>query len=221
QAKRISDMQHNIILTMADIVESRDENTGGHIRRTAEYVRIIAEKLRENGQYSDILTDEYIEDMIVAAPLHDMGKIHVSDNILNKPGRLDKEEYAIMQTHTTAGRDMLENATHTLGSFSYLNMAVQMAAYHHEKWNGKGYPEGISGMDIPLCARIMAVADVFDALISKRCYKEAMPLEKAYGIIREESGAAFDPVVTDAFFASSKEIERAVKSFDQQLYQDK
>lgn len=213
QAKHISDMQHNIILTMADIVESRDENTGGHIRRTAEYVRIIAETLRENGQYSDILTNGYIEDMIVAAPLHDMGKIHVSDSILNKPGKLDDEEFDIMKSHTTAGRELLRNATKTLGSFSYLDMAVQMAAYHHEKWNGKGYPEGISGDDIPLCARIMAVADVFDALVSKRCYKEPMPLEKAYSIIREDAGTAFDPVVVDAFLAASDKIEYAMNSF--------
>lgn len=109
---------------------------------------------------------------------------------------------------------MLENATRSLGSFSYLNMAVQMAAYHHEKWNGKGYPEGISGEDIPLCARIMAVADVFDALVSKRCYKEPMPLEKAYSIIREDSGEAFDPVVVDAFFASSEKIEQTMKYLD-------
>lgn len=213
QAKRISDMQHNIIITMADIVESRDENTGGHIRRTAEYVRIIAEKLRENGQYSDILTDSYVEDMIVAAPLHDIGKIHVSDTILNKPGKLDDEEFAIMKTHTTYGSDMLKHAVKNLGAFSYLNMAVLMAGYHHEKWNGRGYPEGLSGQDIPLCARIMAVADVFDALVSKRCYKAAMPLEKAYGIIREESCNAFDPVIVDAFFDSTEDIENTLKTF--------
>lgn len=213
QAKHISDMQHNIIITMADIVESRDENTGGHIRRTAEYVRIIAEKLREKGQYSDILTDRYVDDMIVAAPLHDIGKIHVSDTILNKPGKLDDEEFAIMKTHTTYGRDMLKRAVENLGAFSYLNMAVLMAGYHHEKWNGRGYPEGLSGQDIPLCARIMAVADVFDALVSKRCYKAAMPLEKAYGIIREESGNAFDPVIVNAFFDSTEDIENTLKTF--------
>lgn len=213
QARHISDMQHNIIITMADIVESRDENTGGHIRRTAEYVRIIAEKLREKGQYSDILTDRYVDDMVVAAPLHDMGKIHVSDTILNKPGKLDDKEFTIMKTHTTYGRDMLEHAVENLGAFSYLNMAVLMAGYHHEKWNGRGYPEGLSGQDIPLCARIMAVADVFDALVSKRCYKAAMPLEKAYSIIREESGNTFDPVIVDAFFDSTDDIEKTLKTF--------
>lgn len=214
QAKNISDMQHNIIMTMADIVESRDENTGGHIRRTADYVRIITEQLRENEKFSDILTDEYVKDMIVAAPLHDIGKIHISDTILNKPGKLDDDEFTIMKSHASAGREMLKNATATLGAFSYLDIAVQMAAYHHEKWNGTGYPERKSGDDIPLCARIMAVADVFDALTSKRCYKDAMPLEKAYDIIRNDSGTAFDPDVVDAFFAASDKIEAVLGEFN-------
>lgn len=214
KSEQISEIQHNIILTMADIVESRDENTGGHIRRTAAYVEIISKKLREQGKFADILTPQYESDMIVAAPLHDMGKIHVSDTILNKPGRLTDEEFGIMKTHTTAGKDMLENATNNLGVFSYLTIAVQMAAYHHEWWNGRGYPEGLSGNDIPLCARIMAVADVFDALMSKRCYKDAMPIEKAYSIIREETGTHFDPDVAEAFFAASDEIEACLNSME-------
>ena len=214
KSEQISEIQHNIILTMADIVESRDENTGGHIRRTAAYVEIISKKLREQGKFADILTPQYESDMIVAAPLHDMGKIHVSDTILNKPGRLTDEEFGIMKTHTTAGKDMLENATNNLGVFSYLTIAVQMAAYHHEWWNGRGYPEGLSGNDIPLCARIMAVADVFDALMSKRCYKDAMPIEKAYSIIREETGTHFDPDVAEAFFAASAEIEACLNSME-------
>lgn len=214
KSEQISEIQHNIILTMADIVESRDENTGGHIRRTAAYVEIISKKLREQGKFTDILTPQYESDMIVAAPLHDMGKIHVSDTILNKPGRLTDEEFGIMKSHTTAGKDMLENATNNLGVFSYLTIAVQMAAYHHEWWNGRGYPEGLSGNDIPLCARIMAVADVFDALMSKRCYKDAMPIEKAYSIIREETGTHFDPDVAEAFFAASAEIEACLNSME-------
>ena len=214
KSRQLTEIQHNIILTMADIVESRDENTGGHIKRTAAYVEIISKKLREQGKFTDILTPQYEADMIVAAPLHDMGKIHVSDTILNKPGRLTDEEFGIMKSHTTAGRDMLENATNTLGVFSYLTIAVQMAAYHHEWWNGKGYPEGISGEDIPLCARIMAVADVFDALMSKRCYKDAMPIEKAYSIIREETGTHFDPDIAEAFFAAADEIEACLNSME-------
>ncbi|MCM1334828.1 MAG: HD-GYP domain-containing protein [Bacteroides sp.] len=200
--ERLSHMQSGMIAFMAEVVESRDDNTGGHIRRTAEYVERIAKELKRRGAYADTLTDRYLNDMIVAAPLHDIGKIHIPDAVLNKAGRLTDEEFAIMKTHTTAGEKLLKNAKAELGESAYLNTAIEMAAYHHEWWNGKGYPYGIGGEEIPLCARIMAVADVYDALISKRCYKSAMPVEKARAIIREESGTHFDPEVVEAFFAS-------------------
>lgn len=203
---QVTGMQSGIITMMAEIVENRDDNTGGHIRRTAGYVESIARELQKQGSYRDILTDGYINDIIVAAPLHDIGKIHISDAVLNKPGKLTQEEFEIMKTHTTAGQKLLEHAKEELGESSYLNTAVEMAAYHHEWWNGGGYPYGISGDEIPLCARIMAVADVFDALTSKRCYKDAMPIEKAYEIIREESGTHFDPVVAEAFLAADIQI---------------
>ena len=200
--ERVSGMQSGMITFMAEVVENRDDNTGGHIRRTAKYVECITKELKRKGVYNDILTDRYIGDMVVAAPLHDIGKIHIPDAVLNKPGKLTEEEFEIMKTHTTAGEELLTHAKAELGESGYLNMAVEMAAYHHEWWNGKGYPYGISGEEIPLCARIMAVADVFDALTSKRCYKSAMPLEKAYAIIREESGTHFDPAVVEAFMAA-------------------
>lgn len=200
--EQVSAMQSGIITFMAEVVENRDDNTGGHIRRTAEYVERIAKELKRQGVYSEFLTDRYLSDMVVAAPLHDIGKIHIPDAVLNKPGKLTEEEFEIMKTHTTAGEELLNHAKEELGESDYLNTAVQMAAYHHEWWNGKGYPYGIGGEEIPLCARIMAVADVFDALTSKRCYKNAMPLEKAYAIIREESGSHFDPAVVEAFFAA-------------------
>ena len=214
---KVARMQFNIILMMAEIVESRDVNTGGHIKRTAKYVEIIANKLKKNGKFKDILTDSYIRDICVAAPLHDIGKIHVSDTILNKNGRLDDDEFAIMKTHAPAGRDLLENATKHLGEFEYLNIATDMAGYHHEWWDGsaKGYPAGIKGDQIPLSARIMAVADVFDALASKRCYKPAMPIEKAFSIIQSEKGTHFDPEVVDAFFDASDEIEKALIEFNE------
>lgn len=203
---QVTGMQSGIITMMAEIVENRDDNTGGHIRRTAGYVECIAGELLRRGDYRDILTDRYIKDMIVAAPLHDIGKIHMPDAVLNKPGKLSEEEFAIMKTHTTAGRELLDRAREELGESGYLNTAIEMAAYHHEWWNGKGYPYGVSKEEIPLCARIMAVADVFDALTSKRCYKDAMPIEKAYAIIREESGTHFDPVVAEAFLAADIQI---------------
>lgn len=203
--EKISHMQSGMITFMAEVVENRDDNTGGHIKRTADYVERIAKELKRRGVYPEILTDRYMEDMIVAAPLHDIGKIHIPDAVLNKPGRLTEEEFTVMKTHTTAGEELLTHAKAELGESGYLNTAVEMAAYHHEWWNGKGYPYGISGEEIPLSARIMAVADVFDALTSKRCYKDAMPLAKAYAIIREESGTHFDPAAVEAFFSCVSE----------------
>ncbi|MCM1254429.1 MAG: HD-GYP domain-containing protein [Clostridium sp.] len=211
--EQVSSMQFNMIAMMADLVENRDENTGGHIKRTAKFVEIIANELKRQNKFPDTLTPQYISDMVVAAPLHDIGKIHIPDAILNKPGRLTDEEFAIMKSHAAAGRDLLERTRSQIGQSAYLDMAVDMAAYHHEWWNGKGYPDGIKEEKIPLCARIMAVADVFDALTSKRCYKDAMPLQKAYDIIREETGTHFDPAVAEAFFASAGEIEEALQEF--------
>ena len=202
--QQVSHMQSGMISFMAEVVENRDDNTGGHIKRTAKYVEGIAKQLKKQGLYSDTLTDRYMEDMVVAAPLHDIGKIHIPDAILNKPGKLTDEEFTVMKTHTTAGEKLLTHAKAELGEFDYLNLAVKMAAYHHEWWSGGGYPYGIGGNNIPLCARIMAVADVFDALTSKRSYKNARPLEKAYAIIQEESGTHFDPVVVEAFFAAAE-----------------
>jgi HD-GYP domain-containing protein (c-di-GMP phosphodiesterase class II) len=210
--EKVSDMQFHIITMMADIVESRDENTGGHIKRTAIYVEMIAKELLARGLFPEVLDKQYIEDMVVAAPLHDIGKIHIPDTILNKPGKLTADEFEIMKSHTAAGRDLLRRAKEELGEIEYLNLALDMAAYHHEWWNGSGYPEGRFGEDIPVCARIMAVADVFDALTSKRCYKSAMPLEKAYGIIREESGTHFDERVVDAFFAVTGKMETVLEN---------
>lgn len=215
KSEQVADMQHNIIITMADIIESRDHNTGGHIKRTALYVGIIARKLMEQGQFADVLTKDYLDDMIVAAPLHDMGKIHVPDEILNKKGPLSDDEYEIMKTHATVGKGLLDDATESLGEFKYLVVAKQMAECHHEWWNGNGYPRRIAGEDIPLCARIMAVADVFDALVSKRCYKEPMDLEVAFGIIQKETGTHFDPIVAKAFMDSRPEVEATLAGLEE------
>lgn len=206
--ERVSGMQTGMISFMAEVVEDRDNNTGGHIRRTAKYVEGIAKELRRQGVYSDILTDSYVRDMVVAAPLHDIGKIHIPDAVLNKPGKLTAEEFEVMKTHCLAGEKLLVHAKEELGGSGYLDMAAEMAAYHHEWWNGKGYPYGKRGEEIPLCARIMAVADVYDALTSNRCYKKAMPPETAYKIIREESGTHFDPAIVKAFLAVFLAVER-------------
>jgi len=215
------EMQHNIIVTMADIVENRDESTGGHIKRTAKYVEIISQELFEKGWYQSILNKQYIKDMVIAAPLHDIGKIHVPDAILKKQGKLTDEEYSIMKSHTTEGRNLLLNAEKSLGHFSYLDIAVEMAYGHHEWWNGKGYPQGISEHNIPLCARIMAVADVFDAIVSQRCYKGSMTIDEAYDIIKKESGTHFDPIVVTAFLDARDKISAALREFEEPVAADK
>lgn len=205
--EEISTLQTNIISTMADIIESRDLTTGAHVKRTSAYAQIIAEQLRLNGKYTNLITDRYIEDLRIAAPLHDVGKICVSDTILNKPARLTDEEFAIMKTHTTAGREIVRKALENLGSMEYLTMAEELTAYHHEWWNGKGYPVGLAGKDIPLSARIMAVADVYDALTSVRPYKRAFTPEEAYEIVVvKEKGTHFDPDVVDAFVSGYDQV---------------
>lgn len=213
---KVTDIQYNIIVTMADIVENRDQDTGDHIQRTARYVDIIAKQMKLSGPYQEYMTDQFLNDIRVAAPLHDVGKIHVSDTVLNFPGRLSDEQFAIMKTHAAEGKLLLTHAKQRLGDFSYLDVAIDMAGYHHEWWDGskKGYPEQLKGEEIPLCARIMAVADVFDALTARRVYKEPMPVQKAIDIILSERGTHFDPVVVDAFMDAIVKIKIALKEFE-------
>ena len=193
KGEEIAHMQNGLIYVLADMVESRDKNTGDHVRKTAAYVRLILEKMKERGIYADKLTDEYMADVANSAPLHDVGKIMVSDTILNKAGKLTDEEFAIMKGHTTAGSKVIASAMSLVSDSGYLKEAKNLANYHHERWDGKGYPSGLSGEDIPLSARVMAVADVFDALVSRRSYKEPFTFEKAMSIIEEGAGTQFDP----------------------------
>ena len=200
-------MQDGLIITMADMVESRDSDTGAHVQKTAAYVKIIAEGLKRKGYYAEKVTDKFISDCVRSAPLHDVGKINISDKILNKPGKLTDEEFEIMKTHTTAGKEIIEKAINTVKGGTYLKEARNMAAYHHERWDGKGYPEGLHGEVIPLSARIMAVADVFDALASPRVYKPAFPLEKALGILQEGAGTQFDAKCIEVFMEALPEVK--------------
>ena len=215
KTETLSKTQNALIMVLADIVESRDQETGDHVRKTAAYTRIIMEKMRELGYYEEQLTDRFMYDVEHSAPLHDIGKIKVSDTILNKPGKLTDEEYEIMKTHTTAGAEIIEQAIQTVPDSQYLNEAKNLAEFHHEKWNGKGYPHGISGEDIPLSARIMAVADVFDALVSERCYKKAFTFEQAMDIIKKDAGSHFDPKVADAFIQSSDRVREIALHFSE------
>lgn len=208
KSEEINKMQNGLIYIMADLVESRDKSTGDHIRKTTAYVNLILAKLKEKGEFKDILTDEYIYEVSNSSPLHDVGKIKVSDLILNKPGRLDDEEFKKMQVHTIEGEKIIENAMKISSTSDYLKEAKNIAAYHHEKWDGTGYPYGLKGEDIPLSARIMAVSDVFDALISARVYKPAMKFEDAMRIIKEGSGKHFDPVIVNAFVDAEEEVKK-------------
>ena len=215
KTEELAQMQNALILVLADIVESRDKNTGAHVRKTAKYTEIILHELKKMGEYSDILTDDYISDVVNSAPLHDVGKIQVPDAILNKPGRLTDEEFDVMKQHTVAGHDIISQAIELVPNSGYLSEARNLAGYHHEKWDGTGYPYGIKGEDIPLSARVMAVADVFDALVSRRSYKEPMPYDKAIDIIREGAGKHFDPVIVQAFLNADEEVRRVEAEFSQ------
>ena len=209
----ISTFQSGMINVMADLVESRDQSTGEHIKNTSSYVEIICDELIKEGKFSDILDEEFKNNIVSSAPMHDIGKIKVSDTILNKPGKFEPWEYEIMKTHAEEGAKIIRTVKKTVENEelkeNYLGEAENMAHYHHEKWNGQGYPCGLKAEEIPLSARIMAVADVFDALVAVRVYKPAMPFEKAVSIIKEGSGEHFDPDVVEAFLNAEDKI-RAV-----------
>ena len=209
----ISTFQSGMISVMADLVESRDKSTGTHIKNTSAYVSIICDELIDEGLYADVVDEDYKNNVVASAPMHDIGKIKISDAILNKPGRFTDEEFEIMKTHSAEGAKIISTVKKTIESEAlnedYLGEAENMAHYHHEKWNGQGYPCGLKGEEIPLSARIMAMADVFDALVAERVYKPGMPFDKAMGIIKESSGEHFDPIIVKAFVNAEDKI-RAV-----------
>ena len=215
KTEELAQMQNALIMVLADIVESRDKNTGAHVRKTAAYTEIILAEMKEKGYYEDMLTDKFISDVVNSAPLHDVGKIQVPDAILNKAGRLTDEEFEIMKQHTIAGQDIISQAIDLVPNSGYLTEARNLTAYHHEKWDGSGYPYGIAGEEIPLSARVMAVADVFDALVSRRSYKEPMPYEKAIQIIKDGAGKHFDPLIVDAFISADESVRKVEKEFSE------
>jgi putative two-component system response regulator len=196
----VAALQDVTIHTMASLAETRDNETGNHIRRTSWYVKALAERLRHHPRFADFLDDATIELLFKSAPLHDIGKVGIPDRILLKPGRFEPHEMEIMKTHTTLGRDAIISAERELGiEVDFLKYAKEIAYGHQEKWDGSGYPEGLAGDAIPVSARLMALADVYDALISRRVYKDGMSHEQAVAIIAEGRGKHFDPDVTDAF----------------------
>ena len=203
---------HEMVMEFTTLVENKDDSTGGHIQRSSAYAALIAKNLRKNKHYKQLITKDFLDDLIEAAPMHDIGKIGIPDAILQKPGRLTEEEFEKMKEHPVIGAQIIRDTFGHLFNGEYENMAYQVALYHHEKWNGKGYPEGLAGTQIPLCARIMAVADVFDAVSAKRCYRDAMPLEECYSIIQKGRGTDFDPDIVDAFFADRERVEEIMRA---------
>ncbi|NQU68118.1 MAG: response regulator [Candidatus Marinimicrobia bacterium] len=195
----IKQTQEATIESMAALAEFRDPETGGHIRRTQNYIKVLAQTLRQNPKFQDNLDDQTIYMLYLSAPLHDIGKVGIPDEILLKPGKLTLEEFEIMKMHTVYGRDAIATAEKKIVGKSFLSFANEIAYGHQEKWDGSGYPEGLSSEEIPLSARLMAIADVYDALISKRVYKPAYTHEDAVGMIKNDSGTHFDPEIVDAF----------------------
>ena len=199
QVKDISDSQAATIIALAKLAEYRDDNTGKHLERVQTYCQLLATKLSETPRYRNQIDATYIENIYRASPLHDIGKVGIPDNVLLKPGKLTPEEFELMKTHAALGARLLEKVRAKYQKNAFINMGIAITRSYHEKWNGSGYPDGQVGGDITLCARIMAVADVYDALRSKRCYKPAFPHEKSRDIILQDSGTHFDPDVANAF----------------------
>ena len=206
--RRLTVYNDSMVEGFATMVENRDDNTGGHIRRTRAYVNLMMHKMRHDKRYEDIVNKDYLVNVSNAAPLHDVGKIATPDRILQKPGKLTDEEYAVMKEHAARGGEIILNTFKDIVYPEFQKIAYEVARFHHEKYNGKGYPDGLSGEQIPLHARVMAIADVFDAVSQKRCYREAMPIDQCFDIIAKGSGTDFDPYLTQMFLDSRAEIEQ-------------
>lgn len=214
RTREINFVQDVTILALASLAETRDSETGNHIRRTQHYIRLLATKLRDHPRFKDQLNDDMIEALYKSAPLHDIGKVGIPDSILKKPGKLDPDEFEIMKTHTTIGGNAIRQAETSLGSRNtFLSLAREIALSHHEKWNGSGYPNALAGENIPLSGRLMAIPDVYDALISRRVYKPPFSHEESVRIITEGAGLHFDPDITVAFLELADRFREVASVF--------
>lgn len=215
-AKRTQELlqtQEAAIDVMGALVECRDSYTGEHIKRTKLYIKLMAEALCEHPKYRDQIELDWIDNVMAGAPLHDIGKIGVRDDILMKPGRLSEDEFGVMKEHSVFGRDVLNSVSEKLGFDNFLQQAAEIAGSHHERWDGTGYPDGLKGEEIPLSARLMAVADVYDALVSPRVYKQAMTHRQACDIIEQGKGTHFDPLLVEVFFQLEDQFKAIRKQF--------
>ncbi|MBT9513489.1 MAG: two-component system response regulator [Acidovorax sp.] len=214
RTQEVRDVRDVTVLALASLAEARDNDTGNHILRTQRYVRLLATALRSHPGYAPELDEQTIEWLYKSAPLHDVGKVGIPDAILLKPGKLTPDEFEIMKTHTTLGRDAIAMAEQRLGkTVPFLRIAKEIAYSHQEKWDGSGYPLGLSGDAIPLSARLMAVADVYDALITRRVYKDAMTHQEAVDIVAAGRGSHFDPALVDAFLSNEAEFQAIARAF--------
>jgi putative two-component system response regulator len=223
KTKTITELQNAVLETVAELVEARDDVTGGHIERTQSYLKILFEGLHETGIYKDEIRDWDVDMVVQSAQLHDVGKISVNENILNKPGKLTDEEFEEIKKHTLVGGKIIEHIQERTSEHKFLEFTKSMAISHHERWDGTGYPLGLKGLDIPLEGRLMAIVDVYDALVSERPYKKAFEHEEAVSIIKDGSGSQFDPTLVDLFlleqnkfYETAKEISPA-KSLIQEM----
>ena len=211
QDPALQELKHyneEMITGFATLVESRDASTGNHIKHTKGYVEIILNEMRSDPKYSKIITQDFIENVLNAAPMHDIGKIAIPDQILCKPAKLTQEEFDVMKTHTTIGSNLLDETFADINDAEYRRVAHDVAKFHHEKWNGLGYPMGLRGEEIPLSARIMAIADVFEATSSKRCYKEAYDIDTCFKIIKDGAGTDFDPILANLFINAQDKVRK-------------
>ena len=210
-------LQHNEMIDgFATMVESRDTETGGHIKRTRAYVDLMLDKMRHDRRYRAVLNRDYLENVSNAAPLHDIGKISTPDDILQKPGKLTDEEFEVMKKHAAAGGEIILHSLRDFSNPEFRQIAYEVARYHHEKYNGRGYPEGLKGEEIPMHSRIMAIADVFDAVSQRRCYRDALPVEECFAIIERGSGTDFDPDIARIFLSAREEVVGLMKTHDKE-----
>ncbi len=214
RSSELDRMQDAVVFALASLAETRDPETGNHLLRTQHYVKLLAQRLATTEKYREALTPRIIDTYFKAAPLHDIGKVGIPDNILLKPGKLTDSEFAIMRNHALLGKLALEKAEKLSGACTELiKAAKEIAMGHHEKWDGSGYPQGLKGEDIPLSARLMALADVYDALICRRVYKEPMSHEEAKAIILKGCGTHFDPQVIEAFLTEEQNFIAIAQQF--------
>ncbi len=220
KAQELAMVQAVTLETIATVIEKRHTETGGHVKRTQHYVRQLAQYLQKNKKYRSLLDDETIELLFRSSPLHDVGKVGVPDSVLKNPGKLNGTEFEVMKNHTVYGKQIFDAAEAKLGHNSFLSIARTIAYTHHEKWDGTGYPQGLRGETIPLYGRIMAIADIYDALTSKRIYKEAMSHDDAVAYMREKSGQELDPVIVNAFLKIQNEFKQIANRFTDRAVKD-